>query len=319
MLGSIARPVSAVLGLLALSSFLLIPCRASAHEETEFSPTADEGLTRICDGVYAHVDSSDGSARNSFGANTGVIVTEGGIIVVDSLGSFKEAKHFIREIKGISDKPIRYMVNTHYHVDHAFGDSAFARLGATVVAHENCKKDLEERGELVFENLALYGLTDEDMEGTELYFPDLVFRDHMTIQLGGRKVELIYPGHTHSDDSIMVYLPDEKVLFAGDILCTHYHTYIAEGDLDNWLRTLDEIESMNVEKIIPAHGPVAGKQDIGKMKEYIVLFDEKARELCGTECDPDAAAEAMAKLFPPELHGKWLIKANLIMKYQQGK
>lgn len=308
MFDFVVRPAVAAIGAFLLSVLLLAPAG---------EVLAAEGLTNVTEGVYAYVDVKESGPGNSFGANAGVIVTDEGLIVVDTLISAKAAKKFVADIQAVSGMPVRYVINTHYHLDHSFGNDVFASLGATVVAHESCRKDLIANGGSVFENLSTFGLTEEDMAGTKLHYPDVVFRDRMTIYLGGQEVDLIYLGHTHSDDSIVVYLPQQELLFAGDALFTGYHVFLAEGDLEQWDKALDKMIDMDVQAIIPGHGPVSNKDDVQKMKEYLSVFDAKARELAAAGMDADTAAAELEKLLPrPE--GAWLVKTNLQMKYMAG-
>ncbi len=307
MSGFKSKSSASILGSLALIALLFMPAAA----------LAEGGLTKVADKVYAYVDVKDSGPGNSFGANAGVIVTDEGLIVVDTLISSKAAKKFIEDIKAVSDKPVRYVINTHYHLDHTFGNAEFAVMGAEIVAHGNCRKDLLAHGGEVFKNLGMYGLTEEDMVGTELRYPDIVFDDTMAIYLGGQEVELTYLGHTHSDDSIVVYLPQQKLLFAGDALFTGYHVFLAEGDLTQWDKALDEILAMDVQAIIPGHGPVSNKDDVRRMKEYLSVFDTKAKELAASGAGVEEAAAEIEKLLP-RAEGKWLINANLQIKYMAG-
>jgi cyclase len=278
-------------------------------------PVSGEGLTKIADNIFSYVNLQKAGPQNSFGANAGIIIGRDGIVVVDTLISAKEAKRFIRDIRAISDKPIRYVINTHYHLDHSFGNSEFEKLGAVIIAHENCKKDLEDKGEASLKNAKSYGLSDIDMEGTRIAVPSMTFRDRMGIDLGDQKIELIYAGPSHSDDSIMVYLPDKKVLFAGDVLFTDYHPFIADGYLEGWGQALDTMIAMDVVKIIPGHGPISGKKDLREMKEYLATFDRKAKELSAKYNDPEKIFSEIKKELPQRAQGEMLIMGNIQMKY----
>jgi glyoxylase-like metal-dependent hydrolase (beta-lactamase superfamily II) len=278
-------------------------------------PVSAEGLVKIADNIYSYVDVKKGSPQKSFGANAGIIIGQDGILVIDTLISAKEAKRFIKDIRSVSDKPIRYVINTHYHLDHAFGNSEFAKLGAVIIAQEKCNKNLEEKGAAALKNAKNYGLSEADMEGTAIALPFLTFRDKMELELGNQKIELIYPGPSHSDDSILVYLPDQKILFTGDILFTNYHPFLAEGNLEGWGKVLDRIMAMDVNKIIPGHGPLSGKEDLQKMKEYLVAFDSKAKELSAKMNDPEKIFSELKKALPPRNEGEGLIMANIQMRY----
>jgi glyoxylase-like metal-dependent hydrolase (beta-lactamase superfamily II) len=276
---------------------------------------AAEKLTKIAENVYAYVDIKNSSGSNSFGANAGIIIGRDGIVVVDTLISAKEAKRFIRDIRTISRKPIRYVVNTHYHLDHVFGNSEFAKLGAVIIAQENDRNAMQNSAKETLKNIGDFGLTPKDMEGTVIAYPVLAYGDRMTIDIGGQIIELVHARQSHTDGDTLVYLPDKKVLFAGDILFTNYHPFLGEGNIEEWVKQLDDIKSMDVEKIIPGHGPVSGIKDIEDMKQYILLFDQKAKELAGQSDDAKKIVESIQNTLPQRPEGAWLIAPNIQMKY----
>jgi len=276
---------------------------------------AGQGLTKIADNVYSYVDVKNAAGGNSFAANAGIVVGTDGILVIDTLISAKEAKRFLADIRKVSPKPIRYVVNTHYHLDHAFGNGEFAKAGGTIIAHQADRKNLEQKGEGVLKSAGEFGLTPEDMRGTEIALPALTFTDWMTVYLGDEKVELIYVGPSHTEGSVLVYLPERKILFTGDILFTDFHPYMGEGDLAGWIRNLDYILSLDVKTIIPGHGPISGKKDVEKMKEYLVAFDKKAKELAAKTGDAEKIAAELKKTLPPRSQGDFLIPSNVREKY----
>ena len=276
---------------------------------------AAEKLTKIADDVYSYVDTKNSTPQNSYGANAGIIIGKDGIVVVDTLISAKEAKRFIRDIRSVSKKPVKYVLNTHYQLDHTFGNSEFAKLGALIISHTNDGNNLKIRGETALKNSNTYGLTEKDVKGTKIAYPVLTFNERMEIDLGDRKIELIYFRQSHTDGSIMVYLPDKKILFAGDILFTGYHPFMGEGDIEGWLKTLDYIMTMDVEKIIPGHGPVSTKKDIEDMKDYLIAFDKKAKELAAKSDNAEFIASEIRKFLPSRPEGAGLILWNIQMKY----
>jgi glyoxylase-like metal-dependent hydrolase (beta-lactamase superfamily II) len=276
---------------------------------------AAEKLTKIAENVYAYVGTINSSKNNSFGANAGIIIGRNGIVVVDTMISAKEAKRFIRDIRTISRKPIRYVVNTHYHFDHVFGNSEFAKLGAVVIAQENVKKAMENSARETLKNIGEYGLTPKDMKGTTLAYPVLTYSDRMTIDIGGQQIELIHARQSHTDGDTLVYLPGKKVLFAGDILFTNYHPFLGEGNIEEWAKKLDDIKLMDVEKIIPGHGPLSGKNDLDDMKKYILMFDQKAKELASQSDDVQKIVTAIQSALPQRPEGAWIIAPNIQMKY----
>lgn len=276
---------------------------------------AQQSLTKIADNVYSYVDIKGSSPQNSFGANAGIIIGKDGIVVVDTLISAKEAQRFINDIRKISDKPIKYVVNTHYHLDHAFGNAEFEKLGAIIISHVNDDQNLRKNGEAALKGAKEFGLTENDMEGTVLAYPALTFNDRMNLDMGDQKVELIYTGNAHTNGSIIVYLADKKILFAGDILFTGYHPFLAEGDIKSWGKVLDYIGKMDAVTIIPGHGSISNKKDVTDMKNYLIAFDKNAKRLAAKSKDIEYVFSEIKKVLPARAEGEWLIKANIQMKY----
>jgi glyoxylase-like metal-dependent hydrolase (beta-lactamase superfamily II) len=282
-----------------------------------FTQSAFAELTKIADNVYSYVGQKDASPAHSFAANAGIVIGRDGILVIDTLISAKEGQRFLADIRKITDKPIKYVVNTHTHLDHAFGNCVFAKLGAVVISHDADRRFLEKIGEGTLKNVANYGLKPEDMVGTEIVLPSLTFSDRMTIDLGGETVELIRTAPSHTAGSVIVYLPAKKLVFAGDILFTDFHPFLADGDFSGWSKSIDALLAMDVEKIIPGHGPLSTKKDLADMKAYLTLFDAKARELAANSQDADAISAELKKALPKRSLAEWMIGFNVKSRYLQ--
>jgi len=105
----------------------------------------------------------------------GSLSAKKGLLLLDTLTSAKEAQRFISDIRKVSDKPVRYVINTHYHLDHSFGNAEFEKMGAIIISHDTNKKNLQNNGETTLKNAGAYGLSESDMEGTKLAYPSLTF------------------------------------------------------------------------------------------------------------------------------------------------
>ncbi|TAN44201.1 MAG: MBL fold metallo-hydrolase [Nitrospirae bacterium] len=276
---------------------------------------AGAGLTKLAENVYSYADTKKSSPQNSFGANAGIIIGEKGVVVVDTLISAKESKRFVKDIKAVTNKPLKYVVNTHGHLDHTFGNAEFSKRGAVIAAHKNCLTNMKKNGEATLKNAKNFGLSEKDMKGTKIAYPSLTFGDRMEIDLGGQTIELIATGHSHSDDSVLVYLPDKKILFAGDVLFTGYHPYIGDGNITEWVKTIDRILAMDVDKIVPGHGPVSTKKDLEEMKNYLMAFDKKAKELCAASKDIKYIIDELKKNLPVRPEAEGLIQFSVMTKY----
>ncbi len=295
------------LPILALAIFLLFICHQAVH--------AENGLVKITDSIYSYADVKGASAKNSFGANAGIIIGKDFLVAVDSLISAQEAKRFIKDIHKISKKPIKFLINTHYHLDHSLGNSEFAKLGAVIISHENDKANMEKAGEGMLQYAKQSGLSDQDLKGTKLAYPALTFKDRVTMDLANNKLEILFIGPSHTTGSVLVYLPQEKVLFSGDILFTAFHPFLGEANIEGWIKVLDYIMAMDVDKIIPGHGPISSKKDVADLKSYLLAFDQKAKELTAQSNDLNFITAEMKKALPPRPQLESLIARNIQMKY----
>jgi glyoxylase-like metal-dependent hydrolase (beta-lactamase superfamily II) len=284
-----------------------------------FAQSAHADLTRVADNVYSYVGVKDSSPSHSFAANAGIVIGRDGVLVVDTLTSAKEGARFLADIRRVTDKPIKYVVNTHTHLDHAFGNCVFARIGATVISHAADRRLLERVGPDTLKNIGNYGLKAEDMAGTEIVFPSLSFSDRLQIDLGDETVDLVRVAPSHTEGSVVVYLPARKLLFSGDILFTDFHPFMADGDIAGWTRTIDTLLAMDLERIIPGHGPLSGKKDLQEMKEYLVQFDSTARALAAEGQDADAIVAELKKRLPKRSLAEWMIAYNVKARYLLGK
>jgi len=278
---------------------------------------AAQGLTKIADGVYSYLDEKNPVPARSFGANAGIIVGKEGIVVVDTLISSKDAQRFISDIRAVSDKPIRYVVNTHEHLDHSLGNADFVRLGAVVVSQTNCRRNAEASAPTILQKAKNYGLTDEMLQGTKVAVASLTFTDKMEIDLGDRKVELIYAGASHTDGSIEVYVPDTRVLFTGDILFTNFHPNMRDADVKSWISVLDYISTLDAVSIIPGHGPLSTKKDVQEMKQYLMTCEKIGRELSAQGKDANYIAAEILKAVPKRQFFEMFVAGNVAAKYHQ--
>jgi cyclase len=295
------------LPILALALGLLFLCHPAVQ--------AADGLTKISGSIYAYADVKHAAPQNSFGANAGIIIGQDFLVAVDSLISSREAKRFIQDIRKISRKPVKFLVNTHYHLDHSLGNSEFAKLGASIIAQENDQKNLRQAGDGLLDYAKQSGLSDQDLHGTKLAYPTLTFAQRVTLNLGNKQVELLFMGPSHTTGSVLVFIPQEKVLFTGDILFTDCHPFLGDADIAGWIKVLDYIMTMDVDKIIPGHGPVSSKKDVADLKNYLLVFDRKAKELTAQSQDLNFIATEMKKALPPRSQLDSLIARNIQMKY----
>lgn len=278
----------------------------------------EPGLTKLSEHVYAAAGFKNPTIRRSFGVNSGVIVGDDAVLVIDTRISAKKAQELIADIKQVTDKPIKYVVNTHYHLDHTWGNCEFVKLGAVVIGHENARLTASKTEEDI-KNATNFGLTEQDMEGTVPSIPTIMFKDSLLVDLGCVTARLTYMGHTHTNDGIVVLIEPDGVLFTGDILFTGYHPSMGDSDLNGWLKALEELKTTEAKIIVPGHGRVSTVNDINDLPVYLTEFDKMARQLCAGKNRNDAPAIARELLKKLPEQGRTELTAavgsNLRAKY----
>jgi cyclase len=224
-------------------------------------------------GVYAAID---GPERKS-GSNAGFVIGDDGVLVIDSFFDPDSTRALVAEIRKLTPKPIRYVVNTHYHADHTGGDQVLRDAGAVIIAHRNV------RGWVRVNNINLFGdrITPEIKSRIEvLPLPDVTTDQSLTIWLGSRKVEVrTVLGHTGGD--LTVSVPDARVLFAGDMLWRKVAPNLIDGSVEEWQATTGQFAAMPdaaQTHYVPGHGDVADVKDVEQFRSYLLdlrrLVDE---------------------------------------------
>lgn len=225
----------------------------------------------------------------SLDLNVGVVVGEDGVLIVDSRSHQVEADELNAELKTLTPLPVRWIVNTHFHWDHTFGNSRFA--GAEIWGHERCREVLTTRGDEMKESAKrwlpedLHHLIDEVM----IKPPNRVFSSQASIEVG-RRVEMSYHGLGHTDSDIVVRVPDADVSFAGDLIEESAPPNFGDSYPVMWPLTLRlAIEDLSG-VVVPGHGDVVGEDFVKAQHDELVLVAELATQVINGEVGADDAA-----------------------------
>ena len=238
------------------------------------------GLVKLNEKAYAYI-AADASPENGLGANTGFVVGTKGVLVIDSRNTPKLARELLGAIRTVTDLPIIYLVNTHYHPANVWGNSVFRKEGAVIIARPETIRDIKKYSPLY---MSYYKDKDpvkyKELRNIEITLPDSVMEDNLTLDLGSTKVTLNYFGPAHTEGDCIVSIDDGEIIFMGGILSKGYHPNLADRsvDFDNWLKALEIVEGMNPEYLIPGEGRICKKEDIELEKEYIVSLRNMCRE-----------------------------------------
>ena len=267
---------------------------------------------RVTDNVY--VFTSEAYAQVTAGA----VVTSEGTVVIDTLPFPRETREMLDFLRSESKRGIRYVINTHHHADHVYGNYLFTE--ADIVSSDKCREVIRKTGE---KNLAEAKAQTPELGEVSLRLPNIVFQDKLTLHLGDRVLRLIpLPGH--SPDGIGVFIEGEKILFAGDAVMPL--PYIFWGDRDILQATLRMIKEMNLENIVQGHGEVLLKGEIDETLDtglaYLDCIYEKVKAKLATR----TSKERLINEIPLEACGyssialdglvKQLHRSNLQRVYQ---
>ncbi len=215
-------------------------------------------LRRIADGVYEFQGAIALMDRANSGAiaNLGVVIGNKGSAVIDTGGSVKEGRELLSAIRAISKKPVLYVINTHVHPDHIFGNAAFLGLGATFVGHANLPRAMAAQGPYYLKSF-LPAMGHRLLADVKIVPPTLLVKDHRTLDLGGRKLALKTWAASHTDTDITIEDEKTKVLFAGDLLFVS-HIPVIDNSLKGFILDTQRLQKQDARVVVPGHGPIPG-------------------------------------------------------------
>jgi cyclase len=309
---------------LAILLLMAVPAVTRADDVFDFQPVAE--------GVVAAIAKPHRPANG----NAAIILLDDGVLVVDAAATPSSARSLIAEIKRLTPKPVTYVVNTHFHWDHFWGNQAFRDEwpGAEIVASESARREMQQLGlgslqlqrwreeiprlietwKAALEKETDTARRDEmrqrieqwqaalpELKSMKLALPTLTFTRSLIIRRGSRTVEILWLGRGHTAGDVVIYLPKERIIASGDLLAGDT-PYVAEVAPDEWARTLQAVEQLDFDYVIPGHGEVM------RGKEHFVLWEEYLRDLMAETAKAyaeGASSEAAKKRVVPWLTEKY--------------
>lgn len=220
------------------------------------------------------------SANRNFISNAAFVVTRDGVLVVDALGSPALALELLAEIRRITPAPVRYVVVTHYHADHIYGLQAFKDAGATIIAQRDGRLYLNSETAALRLKASREELAPAVDEHTRLVEADRWIDGPTTLPLGGLDFLLQPAGPAHTPEDLVVWVPQLKLLFAGDLVFRGRIPYVGQADSGRWIAALDTLLSFDARIIVPGHGPASAsaRADLQTTRDYLVYLRQTMGE-----------------------------------------
>lgn len=236
--------------------------------------------------------------HTAYGTNCTAIIGDRGVILVDPLIAPAHARLIEEALRVRTRAPVRFVVLTHHHTDHALGSAWFAAQGAAVVAHRACAECIAAEHEGLIAARRARAETSELFADAVPVQPSVTFDDGLSLHLDGLEVEIWHHGWGHTPGDAFLYVPAERVAISGDLLFAGYHYNYEDASLPGARKGLEALRALDAEVFVPGHGAVGGPELMERQAEYHDAVEQIVYDAASAASDDTALADALRGRFP---------------------
>tara|TARA_B110000014_G_scaffold205497_1_gene155984 strand:+ start:1640 stop:2482 length:843 start_codon:yes stop_codon:yes gene_type:complete len=255
--------------------------------------------------------------------NAGIIVGDDSVLIIDSLRVPSFARDLIKDVKDITDKPIKFVIDTHSHWDHSWGNEEFP--DATIIGHKNCYAemvDVEWNEQWRKKVTSSNDPWSEEGNIVNITPPNMTFETSMQLYFGGRELDLKYFGRAHTSGDIYIHLPNEKIVFTGDVAQDGGVPYLGDCYPVDWPETDNKLAALPIERFMSGHGPIGDHQALEGARDFIHNLVDSVKSAITDGQNATQASESVINQLTPQ-YGNWRsfdrIGENLISVYEKLK
>jgi cyclase len=244
-------------------------------------------IEKITDDIFAVVEWD--------GGNIACINTDQGVVLVDTPMLPEHIEEWKRFVLGLNPKGIKYIINTHIHFDHIIGNH---QLGGITIMHQKMREDLFKKNATLREGFIVPGMPGRTREQIDFILSqpivasEITMSEELTLHMGNHTLRLYHMGG-HSPDSIIVYVEEDKVLIAGDNIVSGMHPYKGNACFNDWIKALERMKTLDIETVVPGHGPICTKDTIDKLLTYFQKLWDMTWDMTSKELPEDKIVQSV--------------------------
>jgi cyclase len=232
-----------------------------------FSVNGSASVQQIGPDLYAYISENDASANSTF------LVSDQGILIVDTGLNAQEGRKLLDEVRKVSQAPVRWIVNTHYHPDHRGGNSVVGP-DAAIISTTFTRSQMPN-------------------SAPDYALNETIGAKGLTLYVGGHEVRIYHPGPAHTRGDLAVYFPDEHAIATGDLFLNNSCPAMDEGDMENWITALDQMLTLPVERIVPGHFELATKNELQHFRNYLADLRDQVKRMRGNGLSLEQVQKAL--------------------------